>query len=336
MKITVNKPCFVCGSTNSQLLFEREYPSHHYPGKFTIRKCNKCGLLFNSPRLPDEELSNLYAANYYFFQRHDSDEFRRILDVYLRTVSLIQNGIIERRVAEIGSAKGYLLALLKRLGWNVQGIEISPEASEYAISRFGVPTFTGTIEDYSNNNHKDIFPVVLAIDVIEHVPNPIDFLNSVDSILSNKGLLIIDTPNGNSQNIEYLSSKWNGFNPFHIYLFSSEILQSLLSNMGYTIEKCFSYGNRCEFNSTNSEEFKLKELLKSILLRLGIFEQSKIVYRQFINLAKQREKDLESMITNAIEIVRKSTTYLDTDDARDDLAKEIRGDNIVIIARKTA
>ena len=116
MKITVNKPCFVCGSTNSQLLFETEYPSHHYPGKFAIRKCNKCGLLFNSPRLPDEELSNLYDGNYYFFQRHDLDEFRRISDVFLRTVSLIQNGVIERRVAEIGSAKGYLLALLKRLG----------------------------------------------------------------------------------------------------------------------------------------------------------------------------------------------------------------------------
>jgi len=334
MKITVNIFCFVCGSTNSQLLFEEEYSSHHYPGKFAIRKCNKCGLLFNSPRLSDEELSNLYDANYYFFQRYDLDEFRRISDVFLRTVSLIQNEVIERRVAEIGSAKGYLLALLKRLGWSVQGIEISAEASEYAISRFGVPTFTGTIEDYSNSNHKDIFPVVLAIDVIEHVADPKDFLNSVDKIVSNTGLLIIDTPNGNSQNIEYLGSKWKGFNPFHIYVISSHILQSLLVNMDYSIEQCFSYGNRSEYNSTKLEEFKLQEVLKSLLLRLGVFEKSKIVYRRFTNLAKQREKDVESLISNAIENIRKSPTYLDTDDSKDDLAKEIRGDNIVIIARK--
>ena len=334
MKITVNKPCFVCGSTNSQLLFEREYPSLHYSGKFAIRKCYKCGLLFNSPRLPDEELCNLYDANYYFFQRHDLDEFQRTSDVFLRTVALIQNEIIERRVAEIGSARGYLLALLKRLGWSVQGIEISAEASEYAISRFGVPTFTGTIEDYSNSNHKDIFPVVLAIDIIEHVPNPIYFLNSVDKILSNKGLLVIDTPNGNSQNIEYLGSKWEGFNPFHIYVFSSHILQSLLINMGYSIEKCFSYGNKREYNSTNSEELKLKEILQSLLLRLGVFYPIKFVYRRLTNLAKQREKDVESLFSNAIEIIRNSPTYLDTDDTRDDLAKEIRGDNIVIIARK--
>lgn len=286
MKITVNKPCFVCGATSSQLLFEREYPSLHYPDKFSIRKCNNCGILFNSPRLIDKELFNLYNANYYFFQRHDSDEFRRISDIFLRTVSLIQNGVIERRVAEIGSAKGYLLALLKRFGWSVQGIEISVEASEYAITKFGVPTFTGTIKDYSNINHKDTFPVVLAIDVIEHVPNPIDFLNSIDKIICNRGYLIIDTPNGNSQNIEYLGCKWKGFNPFHIYLFSSHILQALLINMGYSIEKCFSYGNRREDNSTNSLEFKQKDLLKSLMLRLEAFEQ-KIVYKIFTNLSSR-------------------------------------------------
>lgn len=223
---------------------------------------------------------------------------------------------------------------MKRLGWTVQGIEISAEASEYAISRFGVPTFTGTIESYSNSVYKDVFPVVLAIDVIEHVPSPIDFLNSIDKILSNNGLIIIDTPNGNSRNIETLGLKWEGFNPFHIYLFSNHILQSLLVNMGYSIEKCFSYGNRVEYSSNNSEKFKL--VFKSLLFRLGVFEQSKIVYRKLINLPQKREKDVESLINNAIEIVGKSATYLDTDDSRDDLAKGKRGDNIVIIGRKNS
>jgi SAM-dependent methyltransferase len=249
-------------------------------------------------------------------------------------VALIQHGLIERRVVEIGSAKGYLLALMKRLGWSVQGIEISAEASEYAISRFEVPTFTGTIESYSSNVYKKVFPVVLAIDVIEHVPNPIDFLKSIDMILSKNGLIIIDTPNGNSQNIEILGSKWKGFNPFHIYLFSSHILQSLLINMGYSIEKCFLYGNQSEYSSNNSE--KLKLVLKSVLLRLGVFEQSKIACRKLINLAQKHEEDVESLINNAIEIVSKSAPYLDTDDSINDLAKGKTGDNIVIIGRKNS
>ncbi|MDP8219325.1 MAG: class I SAM-dependent methyltransferase [Candidatus Theseobacter exili] len=334
MKSTVNNPCFVCGSASSQLLFGREYSAHYYPGTFAIRKCDKCGLLFNSPRLSDEELFNLYDTNYYFFQRHDVDEFQRITDVFLRTMSFIQNGVIEKSVAEIGSAKGYLLALLKHLGWSVQGIEISSDASEYAISKFGVPTFTGTIKDYSKSNHKDMFSVVLAIDVIEHVPNPIDFLHSVDKILRNTGLLIIDTPNGSAHNIKLLGSNWKGFNPFHIYFFSSHILQALLINMGYSIENSFSYGNRPKYHLTYAEE--CKKVFNSLLPRLGVLEQSKLVYRGVTNVTKYRKKDVESLIRNASEIIRKNSTYLDTDDARDELAKEIRGDNIVIIARKTA
>jgi 2-polyprenyl-3-methyl-5-hydroxy-6-metoxy-1,4-benzoquinol methylase len=333
LKTEVNKPCCVCKSTESELLFEIEYPFYHYPGKFTIRKCNQCGLLFNSPRLPDKEIFNLYNTNYYFFQRHDSDEFRRITELYKRTVAVVQNELIERRVAEIGSGKGYLLAIMKHLGWSVQGIEISSEASKYAISRFGVPTFTGTIESYSSNGNKDVFPVVLAIDVMEHVPNPIEFLNKIDDILCKNGTIIIDTPNGNADNIETLGPKWKGFNPFHIYLFSSQILQLLLVNMGYTIEKCFSYGNCREYSSKNPDKYMM--VVKSFLLRLGVFEQSRWIGRKLIHLTQKHENDVEALISNACGIISKNANYFDTDDSKDDLAKDKRGDNIVIIGRKS-
>jgi 2-polyprenyl-3-methyl-5-hydroxy-6-metoxy-1,4-benzoquinol methylase len=334
VKIEVNKPCCVCGATNSHILFDIKYPLFNYPGTFTIRKCNKCGLLFNSPRLPDGEIFKLYDSRYYFFQNYDSDEFKRITDIYLRTVALIQNEISEKRVVEIGSAKGYLLALMKYLGWSVQGIEISPEAAEYAISKFGVPTHTGTIESYLDSTRKDVFPVVLAIDVMEHVPNPIDFLNGIDKILSNDGLLIIDTPNGGSKNIENLGSNWKGFNPFHIYYFSSDILQLLLANNDYSIIKCFSYGNlhKCGSNYSN----KLKQVVKSLLLGLGAFEQSKVVYRKLISFAKNQEKDVSFLIGKAVKRVEKKPIYLDTKDSRGDLARDQRGDNIVIIARKNS
>lgn len=59
MKIVTNNPCLLCGSADSQLLFETEYTPYNYPGKFAMRKCSKCGLLFNSPRLPDEDLRDL-------------------------------------------------------------------------------------------------------------------------------------------------------------------------------------------------------------------------------------------------------------------------------------
>ncbi len=329
MKIDVHKTCFVCGSIKSELLFEIDYSSLHYPGKFSIRKCNKCSLLFNSPRLTDEELFKLYDANYYFFQRHDSDEFKRVVALFLRTTALIQDGITEKRVVEIGCGKGYLLALMKNLGWKVQGVEISNEASQFATSRFEVPTFTGTVESYSKNEQNNIFPVVMALDVIEHVPDPVEFLKSIDKILCNDGILIIDTPNGNSKNIDNLGKKWEAFNPFHIYFFSEGILQTLLSKMGYSIEKCFSYNNR-------EKTFNLKHNLHASLLQLRIHEFAEYLYKKILSITKDPEKDIKSLVYNSIKIIQNSSTYFGTNDAKDTLAKDNRGDNIVIIARKTA
>jgi len=329
VKIEVNQTCFVCGSMKSKLFFEIDYSSLHYPGKFAIRKCDRCGLLFNSPRLVDEELFKLYNANYYFFQRHDSDEFKRVVALFLRTAALIPNGIFEKKVIEVGCGKGYLLALMKHLGWKVQGIEISSEASQFAISRFGVPTFTGTLESYSKNEQHNIFPVVMALDVIEHVPDPVEFLKSIDKILCNDGILIIDTPNGNSKNIDNLGKKWEAFNPFHIYFFSPSILQTLLSEMDYSIEKCFSYNN-------HKKMFNLKHDLHALLLQLRIHELAEYLYKKILSITKEPEKDIESLINNAIKIIQNSNTYFGTNDSKDTLAKDDRGDNIVIIARKNS
>ncbi|MFQ5584801.1 MAG: class I SAM-dependent methyltransferase [Calditrichia bacterium] len=243
-KINVNVPCFICGSYESSLLFEFNYDI--IQGNFIIRKCESCGLLFNSPRLIDDELFKLYGKDYYFFNRSDCDEFKRITSIYLRTIALIDDEIEQKKILEIGSAKGYLLALLKYLDWEVQGIEVSPEATQYAVKNFAVPVFNGTVEDYANENTAIKYPLILAIDVIEHVPDPINFISNINKIIEDNGLLIIDTPNGGSKNIENLGSGWTGFNPFHIYLFSSENLTLFLKKMGYSIEKVFSYGNRFE------------------------------------------------------------------------------------------
>ncbi len=290
-------------------------------------------MLFNSPRLPETELFKLYGKNYYFFKRRNADEFRRIVDLYLRTIAVIGDRIPHKSVAEIGSAKGYLLAVLKRLGWTVQGIEVSPEASEYAVANFGVSTFTGTIEQFASSSAKDTFPVVAAIDVIEHVPDPISFISSITSIVQPSGVLIIDTPNGNSQNIEYLGRAWKGFSPFHIYLFSKQNLERMLSKAGYLPVKCFSYGNRRETQKSASTG-AFKNTLKSVLRNLGILENIRTPCQRLMGVTEKWGANGESLIEDAIRRIEKNPSYLETEDAGDELAKDARGDNIVLIAQR--
>src|SRR5215203_1766855 len=240
-----NEPCCVCGETRSQLLQEATYPEHGYPGSFCLRRCDKCALLFNSPRLDDHELAQLYGNNYYFFNRPDAAELNRIPPMYARTVALVGAEFEDndRSSLDIGSGRGYLPAVLKRLGWDAHGVEISRDAADYARTRFGLETiFTGTIEQFAAESEME-FPLVTAIDVIEHVPSPASFAQALSKVVRPGGLAIIDTPNAAAYNIRVDGVAWKGFNPFHIYLFTITNLRQLLEGNGFKVEQAFSYGN---------------------------------------------------------------------------------------------
>ncbi len=324
-KQAVNSPCCVCGTSQSTPFHEVSYRGHGYPGVFTLRKCDGCGMLFNSPRLSDHDLSALYDGNYYFFQRNDKDEFRRALATYRRTVALAGNRITPQRVLEIGSAKGYLLALLKQLGWEVQGLELSEDAARYAVEQFGVPTRTGMIETYAGGPDHDSFPLVLAMDVLEHVPDPRRFIDCISTVMPEGGTLIIDTPNGAAANIGTEGPNWNGFNPFHIFLFSADNLRRLLEDCAFDVEQVFSY------NNTRKTSFpsRCRHAVWTALERSGMVRTAYALHqyiRRMLSLGWKRDVALAGMAAAA--------RQASVDGITEAGARDCLGDNLVMIARK--
>ena len=182
-----NEPCPICGNTRSELAWETSYPEHGYPGSFQLRRCAGCELLFNSPRLEPDELGKLYGRSYYFFNRPDAREFDRAVPMYRRSVALVADQISEKRTLDIGGGRGYLPALLKQLGWTTKAVEISQNASDYARQKFGLDVFTGTIEQYAAAAEHETFPLVTAIDVIEHVPDPVAFVKAAATVVAPGG-----------------------------------------------------------------------------------------------------------------------------------------------------
>lgn len=336
MNVEVNNPCCLCGTNRSVLLFEKAYPEFGYPGVFAIRQCQECGLLFNSPRLPDEQFPDLYDGNYYFFFRSAKQEFSRILEMYRRTVACVEEAIAPGSVLEIGSAKGYLLALLKAIGWQVQGVEISAGAARYAQERFGVPTFPGTIEMYASSPEKQRFPLVLAIDVLEHILSPQAFLYGIDQVIRKNGILILDTPNGNALNISIEGATWKGFNPFHIFLFSPTNITMLLQTHGYRVERLFSYGNSrhtVRWSIISQAGALLRKWGISGLASLQLANEFRILYQKTRQIFRGME-DTQKYLADAINVLSQGVSYDDTEDSKGELAAGCQGDNMVIIARK--
>lgn len=206
-----------------------------------LRRCTGCGLVFNSPRLAPPALADLYRRNYYFFDRYPSGELGRIVWAYLRTVALLP-AASGGTLLEVGSAKGYMLALLRGLGWQVTGVELVEEAAAHARRVFGVEVFGGTLDRFRRTADRQ-YDAVLAQDVLEHVPEPGEFLRDLHASLKPGGSLVIDTPNVGARNVELLGSRWRGFNPFHIYLYDRVSLERVLTGAGFSVRTIGTYNN---------------------------------------------------------------------------------------------
>ncbi len=238
--LEVNRPCFICRSDESEARFRPDVRPWGHADPFVLRRCSGCGLVFNSPRLPEKRLADLYRRNYYFFQRPAVVEVERIGGAYLRTVAhLPPSG---PRLLEVGSAKGYMLGLLRTLGWRVAGVEIADSAAEHSRRVFGAEVFTGTLEEFRRRTPRE-FDVVLAQDVLEHVPDPGEFLGALYRSVVPGGRLIIDTPNVGGRSVRAVGERWRGFNPFHIYLFDRDTLTRAVSNAGFTVALIGSYSD---------------------------------------------------------------------------------------------
>ncbi|MBN1674471.1 MAG: class I SAM-dependent methyltransferase [Kiritimatiellae bacterium] len=336
MTNAADNSCIVCGSAHSDLLFETTYPEHAYPGTFAMRRCRGCARLFHSPPLPAETAAAFYAREYYFFLRNLDAEFRRTADIYRRTVALVHDRIHERRVLEIGGARGCLLAILRHGGWKTQGVELSADAAHYADTVLGVPTFAGAVEGYAARAGVQPFPLVLAIDVLEHVTNPVGWCRAVSELTEDGGYLVIDTPNADAANIETERADWPGFNPFHINIFSKRAIAELLTERGYSVERLFSYGNtpRPEPPSSWKRRLLRHPFLRSRLaLRLRLADRGRVAFQRVRSLLGGRVNVTHSLAA-AVTAATRPGSYLDMPDAAGPLANDCRGDNIVVIARK--
>ncbi len=334
MKEDVNRPCIVCGDERSVSQLETVYPEHGYPGPFVIRRCEGCGLLFNSPRLSGHDLGKLYDDNYYFFLREDREEFERIIRMCHRIVSPVQDRVAGRRVVEIGSAKGYLLALLKALGWTVQGVELSADAARFALESLDVPCFAGTVSEFAAGNDDADFPLALALDVLEHVPDPRQFLEDTGRLLGAGGVLVIDTPNADAEGIVNCGAAWRGFNPFHIFFFSKASITRLLDECGYDVEQVHTYGlcGKSRFASTRAA-------IGSLCIALRMPGAARLLNRCRIAVQRAvrsvaRGPSLAVCLADAVERV-KNDVAAGVDEQRVDLLLDgHHGDNMVVVARK--
>jgi SAM-dependent methyltransferase len=130
------------------------------------------------------------------------------------------------RALEIGCGHGAFVSLLREVGFDAIGMELSPWVVEFARTTFGVPVRQGTLETV------DLEPglsCIAAFDVLEHLADPLAMVSRCARLLAPDGVLLLQTPRYRGEGPD-----WAMFQPDeHIYLFSDASARDLLVRAGF-------------------------------------------------------------------------------------------------------
>ena len=124
---------------------------------------------------------------------------------------------------------------------SLQCVEISALVSE-RLNAAGIPTFNGRIEDF----HTDLrFDLVIAVEVIEHVADPVSFVTAIRDVLAPGGHLLLSTGNSRSITAKRAGLDWYYLDPpAHLSYFTDRNIAQLLQQAGFDEVKVRRYGFR--------------------------------------------------------------------------------------------
>jgi 2-polyprenyl-3-methyl-5-hydroxy-6-metoxy-1,4-benzoquinol methylase len=141
-------------------------------------------------------------------------------------------------VADIGCGDGGLCAELKAHGWkSVMGVDLSSVRIRKARERYPQIQFDDRPLDQSGVPEGSL-DLVIMDNVIEHLPEPADMIDTLRRYLKTGGRIVVITPNMESGHYRLLGRRWTPeLAPHaHIYLFTPASLQQLLAQAGYEVE----------------------------------------------------------------------------------------------------
>jgi len=134
-----------------------------------------------------------------------------------------------KRVLDAGCGAGYGAAELAQSALQVTGLDIAPDAVEYARSTYPIPNLLFLVSSCTATPVRlNSFELVVAFEVIEHLEDYRAFLNECARVVTPQGLFIVSSPNKSY----YAESRAKtGPNPFHEHEFEAEEFVSELSRV---------------------------------------------------------------------------------------------------------
>lgn len=231
--------CKICGSENSEVAYKGPIRLGKYPNisseDYELLKCKDCLAITLPPIM--EDVGSYYDGEAYrkevddgseaadYFKLHDAEQQQKL--------GIIGTEVFrDKIVADVGCGAGSFLDYIG--GVCKKGVAIEPyETFKVSLAQRGYPTYSyvkNAIEDFENR-----VDIVTSFSVLEHVEDPISFLNDIRQLLAIGGKLYLSTPNANDILLEAQPSYAKFYyRKAHLWYFSDKALANLLKLAGYS------------------------------------------------------------------------------------------------------
>jgi 2-polyprenyl-3-methyl-5-hydroxy-6-metoxy-1,4-benzoquinol methylase len=247
--------CFACGSEAIRPWLVKSKG----PIQFNLWRCNICQTGFMNPQPKREHLEDIYhKTGYGLLAPISFDEVVKLETEYpnatvdsARLVGRAKSLLPVKddlTALDIGSGFGFFSRAAVLAGFSVTAINPGAWENEIFEKVNGFPPLPHFFEEVDLDGKK--FDLVILSQVLEHLEEPLIFLQKIASLLSPGGIIAIAVPNVDSILVKILKTRDNGclWVPEHLTYFSGKGLATLLSRAGFVV-KSHIYVSRIPYNS---------------------------------------------------------------------------------------
>lgn len=185
-----------------------------------------------------------------------------------RVLQALQGLPAGARVLEAGCSQANAALQAAELGWRAIGLDREPRALRYARKKHEVGDFEVVCADVTRLPlATETFDAVLALEILEHLPEPLQALQELRRVLKPGGRLVITTPNGNyvHESLPTFASRPAGATAAvaadaggHLFAFQLAELRDLVREAGF-VPRAWGYDGSVMM----SERLRLNRLLRA-------------------------------------------------------------------------
>ncbi|MEK7509962.1 MAG: class I SAM-dependent methyltransferase [Patescibacteria group bacterium] len=222
--------CPLCESREFEPLYENKFRFWHDNELFLwlARQviCKRCAMVYTNPQ-PSKESLEWYYETYSRFGEISASPRISQLEFLSSHVSPDCKTLFD-----VGAFNGDLLLLARDRGYEVSGVEPSLEACQEAAKKYGISISHGFFNEQFVRQLSGSFDIVTIRHVLEHVRDPMEFLELAKRITNPGKYIYVEVPDTERPWAEQLT---DFFSFHHLLHFTQSSLRNLAARLGLRI-----------------------------------------------------------------------------------------------------